>query len=414
MKNIVKYFYFALVLVSLTLMSCSDNASDTNELANTPEVYTPVALSPQQVAMANKSTDFSHHFFATYDADKQNENYIVSPLSLQYALAMIANGAEGNTLTQILNALDYQASEIEALNEFCHTLMTEIPKVSNRSKMSIYNNMWYNSQFVESIYPTFQNSLATYYGASCFASNNNTIVADVNNWVKDKSDGRIKKIVNDVDPSFHSIIVNVLNFEGFWQNKLSTDLREFHNANGTIVKEDFLTVSENIITRFADKGNIYDIPYSNKAYYLRIIFPNDGISLSDFIADFPEQYKNAELCPHKSCKVRFPKFECESQSELNGMLIKMDIVDLFDKDSSKLTGMSATPLIWIEYCKPAVSKWMKMALLSLWQLRINFFVQTFRLISAKSSTARSHLKFTKQVPAQYFFRVESTNCRIAD
>ena len=50
------------------------------------------------------STNMAYNLFQKADT-KKNENIIISPLSLDELLAVIANGADGNTLTQINDAM---------------------------------------------------------------------------------------------------------------------------------------------------------------------------------------------------------------------------------------------------------------------------------------------------------------------
>ena len=337
MKQIFKYSAPFVALALFALVSCSED----NE---TPaEVYNPVSLSAQHMVMAQTANDFSDSFFAAYNAAHADENYIISPLSLEYALAMCANGTDGEALTQLLDVMGFDKSQLGELNDFCRRLMTDMPKVSNRSRMSVFNNMWYNSAVVSDICPEFGNALKNYYDAGCNSSTADNVLNKVNGWIADKSAGRIRNCVDKIDPKYHSVIVNVLNFEGFWPDKLAVKKEKFNNADGSTVERDFIVADDNINTHRAEMGYMFDIAYSKGAYRLRIILPERDVALDDFIANLSEQYKNADHWEHISSEITFPKFKCSSKASLKDVLVEMGITEIFDDEKPNMSKISSVP-----------------------------------------------------------------------
>lgn len=338
MSKLFTVLISAVALSMSALVSCSDdNAGDSTE------TYNPVSLDSRQCAIAQTANDFSDRFFAAYDAKEGGSNYIISSLSVQYALAMTANGAEGEALDQLLNTMGYDKSELDALNEYCRVLMADLPNVSNRSRISIYNNMWYNSKAMSGVFPQFSNSLKSYFDAECVPSNTDNVIGKVNGWITEKSKGRITDCLNEIDPEYHSVIVNVLNFEGYWPRKLKIENGKFRNADGRTVDVEFLNAKEDITTYVAEMGYIFDVPYSKGAYQLRIILPLKEVALDNFIADLSAQFKNAERVKHHSCSIKFPKFKCRTRGELKDVLNEIGIVAIFDEDEPGITKMSGIP-----------------------------------------------------------------------
>jgi serine protease inhibitor len=81
---------------------------------------TKVTLSETQAGYVESGNKMAFRFLGEmYDG----ENMVCSPLSLQYALAMTANGASGETLREIIDFLGYGEDGIEALNEYNKTLL---------------------------------------------------------------------------------------------------------------------------------------------------------------------------------------------------------------------------------------------------------------------------------------------------
>ena len=59
---------------------------------------------------------------------KENKgSFVCSPLSLQMALAMTANGAEGETQQEMLDVLGYGHEGMGALNAYAHVLLDQLP-----------------------------------------------------------------------------------------------------------------------------------------------------------------------------------------------------------------------------------------------------------------------------------------------
>lgn len=97
-------------------MGCSLKQHD-----KTPEVKGPITImSPEQtqtlpVLSINKvqkqyissGSVFAFNCMKTMYAAAEGKDMLFSPLSLQYALAMAANGASGDTLKEIVDALGY-------------------------------------------------------------------------------------------------------------------------------------------------------------------------------------------------------------------------------------------------------------------------------------------------------------------
>lgn len=157
-----------------------------------------------------------------------------------------------------------------------------------------------------------------------------------------KSNGRINKCLDYVSPKYHSVVVNVLNFEGFWPKKLQKKDLKFNNADGSVVDREFVVAPKDIISHVTEMGYMFDIPYISGAYRFRIIFPNKDVDLDDFIANISEQYENAQHLT-VPCEITFPKFTIKSSSSVKDVLATMGIKDIFDEKNPAITDMSQTP-----------------------------------------------------------------------
>ena len=87
-------------------------------------------------------TDFAVRIFKA-SAEKE-ENTLISPLSVLYALAMTANGAKGETRAQMEAVL---GMSVEELNVYLYSYMDSLPQ-SEKSKLMLANSIWFASASV--------------------------------------------------------------------------------------------------------------------------------------------------------------------------------------------------------------------------------------------------------------------------
>ena len=134
MRNLV-----FLVIVMTLFMGCSLKQHD-----KTPEVKGPITImSPEQtqtlpVLSINKvqkqyissGSVFAFNCMKTMYAAAEGKDMLFSPLSLQYALAMAANGASGDTLKEIVDALGYD-DNLQNVNAYMKILLEQLPALDD-------------------------------------------------------------------------------------------------------------------------------------------------------------------------------------------------------------------------------------------------------------------------------------------
>ena len=127
MKNSIIFLLISL----LALVSCEKTdvtVKDPIAISSpTPtEQITKVGLSDTQKGYVQAGNAMAFRFLRQM---YQGGNLVCSPLSLQYALAMTANGASGETLQEIIDFLGYGADGIDTLNEYSKILLEQLPAV---------------------------------------------------------------------------------------------------------------------------------------------------------------------------------------------------------------------------------------------------------------------------------------------
>ena len=67
--------------------------------------------------------------------DKGEGNWFVSPLSLQIALGMLLNGAQGETADEICRMLGYGNGETAEVNQWCKLMLEQLPKLDKKTDL---------------------------------------------------------------------------------------------------------------------------------------------------------------------------------------------------------------------------------------------------------------------------------------
>ena len=128
-----------LFLILFCLCSCSkmkvDDANISIASPQPTEQIEQVSLTAAQRSYVDAGNRMAFKFLNQVFLD---ENIVVSPLSLQYAMAMAANGASSETLQEIVNFLGYGSDGIDALNEYGEAAKLVTGNISGLENLGLF------------------------------------------------------------------------------------------------------------------------------------------------------------------------------------------------------------------------------------------------------------------------------------
>ena len=272
---------------------------------------------------ASAVADFSDKLYDRIISEGEKENTVVSPLSVIYAMSLIANGADGKTLEEFETTLGN--IPIEQLNEYLYKL-TEKLMSSEGSTVVVGNSTWANSKFFH-LSDGFTDIAKKYYGAEAKSLPFiNKAVNQINAWVSEKTDGMINAIVTELDPEMALVLINTILFDGKWEteyNDYDIDDGVFFNYDGTTSDVEYL-FSQESGSYFTVKGGVgFSKPYKD-GYRFTAVLPTGNID--DFMSSVDvSEVIAASMSPRGNVKVYIPKFEYEFGTELTDILKNMGI-----------------------------------------------------------------------------------------
>ena len=241
----------------------------------------------------------------------EGENVLISPVSVLYALAMAANGAQGDTLEQMEAVLGLPLLE---LNEFCRAWLAALPEEDGA--LSIANSLWFRDSEMLTVEESFLEANALWYGADVYeAPFDDATVSDVNAWVDYHTGGTIPVILEEIPENAMVYLVNALAFDGRWE----TPYREDQVRAGTFTREDGTVREAELMYSTEDwylsdgKAQGFLKYYEGCDYAFAALLPPEGVPLADYIASLGAKTLFARHPPCSVCRKSLAEF-CRPQA----------------------------------------------------------------------------------------------------
>lgn len=299
----------------------------------------PLAVQPDMVQGNLAATDFGVQLLQK--SYKPGQNTLLSPVSVLYALGMTANGAGGQTLSQMEQTLGLPVSE---LNQYLYKYTQQLHGDED-TVLKAANSIWFteNNQFVPKA--DFLQCNGDYYGADIYQLPfGEEAVKQVNNWVKTNTDGMISEILQDMPEGAVMYLVNALVFDALWQvpyEDYQVFDGEFTREDGVTQCAEFMDSQENGCFLQDDYATGFIKHYEGGQYAFAALLPREDVSVESYLktlsgVHLQELLKNPKGGP---LVVRIPKFEVEYDISMNEVLMDMGMEDAFspiDADFSRL------------------------------------------------------------------------------
>ncbi len=259
----------------------------------------------------------------------------VSPYSAGVALSMLMEGAEGQTKTEIDNALGG-----------CLFRKAELGDGDTVTVKSA-NSVWINDDF--SVRNTYVDVLSKEYGAFADVmdfSDPATLKA-INNWCSENTAGMVKDVVGKLTPEMVMILANALYFKAPWEkpfNPSATADAVFHGSKGDSGIP-FMNGTLNCGYVEYAGNTLVSIPYEGGRYSMYILLPSEDLGVNGVVSYMTESSLDGVMSHVKNTRVKLsmPKFKVESEMSLVKALEAMGVRTAFNS-AADLSGIARGPL----------------------------------------------------------------------
>lgn len=262
----------------------------------------------------------------------EGQNVLISPLSIQLALAMTANGASGQTLEEMQTLLGGDIP-LDELNEYLYGYVSSLPS-GDKYKVELANSIWFREQNGFEVYESFLQTNADYYKSQAYAAPfDDTTVEQINKWVDVHTDGMIKEVIKSIDPQTMMYLINALVFDAEWAtpyDEYSVYDGTFTSLAGKACDAEYMYAEESFYLETKDAVG-FAKNYKDGKYRFAALLPDEGVDVYDYIASLDgETLLNAlDNMEHASVFATMPKFSYEYSLEMKDVLAALGMPTAF-------------------------------------------------------------------------------------
>lgn len=322
MKNII----FTAIFLGAFVLLFSQCSPEHIDIDNTPKLK---ELSAEEQGLVHTSNAFALDLFKIINDINSSENIIVSPLSIDFALNMAANGAAGDTKEEMKQTLGIELLSDEEANRAVKNLTDLLLNMDKKVAVSIANSIWYRKEL--HLQQGFKGLIEDDYSGKIEGLDFDDPIAKniINKWVEEKTKGKIKDLIGDLSPESAMILVNAIYFKADWLyqfEKSQTKEDKFTLENGQQVPIQMMFSKGVKLRRFLHENlQLLEIPYGNGQFSMIVLLPHSGTTVQEVINMLTPQNLNLWISEADTLipQLYLPKFTLKFKTELTEPLISM-------------------------------------------------------------------------------------------
>ncbi len=344
-RIVVSSFVLVLLLAALALM---------NGAAASPATPSaPVAMDTEdaQRAFAAASNTLGMNLLREMRKGAGGKgNIVFSPLSVQLALGMTLNGADGETAKQMHDAMALGAMPLGDANMSARSLINSLAQADESVELSLADSIWLERGLA--LNPDFAAACRDYYDAEVTETNLTSRFAlkQMDDWVKAKTNGRIKSIIDPpVDDATALILLNAVYFKAAWDkpfDKEDTRDDDFTLSGGETIPVKMMRQDAGWEYQDNETFQAVRMGYGDEGRLGMCVFlPREGVGIGGLLealatrewAEWIDEFYWMEGV------VGMPRFKIEFGMKLNDALIALGMRDAFLPDKARFTNMLTAP-----------------------------------------------------------------------
>jgi serpin B len=332
------------LLVSILLVGLLACSKDEPLLTNEPG-QPDIRVEP--TVLTASMEDFSQQLFTkVLEQEEAGKNIVLSPLSVAAALYMTYNGADGSTQTAMSEALALQGMSADTLNAAFEALSNVLQQTSGNTQLQMANAVfWDENRVVPGT--NFLTPLQDQYQAETipgdFANNPDQVLATINDWVNDQTEGRIDKILEQLNPEEVLFLVNALYFIGDWDQPFpeeTTTERDFQLSDGRSIQVPTMFQDNELRVLMKEAYAAVELAFDDGDYVMRFVLPPTGTDIVDWL-DAEQlasiQQSIQDEAQRQRIMLTLPKFELNYKISLNEMLKALGMEVAFNPSAANFS-----------------------------------------------------------------------------
>jgi serpin B len=310
-----------------------------------------------KTTLASANNAFALDLYRELLNENTQGNLFFSPWSIESVIAMAAEGASGDTASEMLAAGRLPSETAERRSAFA-AFYNMLNQADAEYQLSSANALW-----VQDAYPlhaAYLQQVQQYYAGKAqnlnFSSDPEAARETINSWVERRTKDRIKGLLppGSIDPMTRLVLTNAIYFKGKWEHEFDPG-RSFDSKF-------WLTDEQSVVTKFMrfkdsdialpyfenDELQVLKLPYKGDEIEMLILLPKAGVSLDGIQNELSVQHLQ-ELTNQLAVQevtVQLPRFKFDSKYELNDKLKNLGMLKAFSAEAD-FSGMTSTEQLYI-------------------------------------------------------------------
>lgn len=341
-------------LALLCLLGCSsvsqssvtnDNQPATDKGATMDEQKNRPASGKIDPRLVTANANFGFRLYTEVATRGAGKNVFISPSSVGLCLAMAYNGAEGETKQAMARALEAQGMSVAELNRAYSELKAALENPDPKVQLQIANSLWARKGI--KLNPEFVRSTKQFYDAQVteLDFDSPTAAPAINQWVSDKTKGKIDKIIDSIDRDTILFLINAIYFKGKWASefaKEATREEAFTLEGGSQKRVPMMSQSGSYRYYEAKNFQAVSLPYGGGRVSMYVFLPQKGMALSEFQKNLTAANWDSWMNEFRESEgdVLLPRFKIEYEVTLNDALKALGMEVAFDAVRANFSSMT--------------------------------------------------------------------------
>lgn len=295
----------------------------------------------------NDINSFSWKLFQGSKPVNRVDNLILSPISIQFLLALMEYAAEGETKHQLQLVTGFK--QIDSLRSvYSDVAARQVSHLETAAAVFVTSDRSINKTFTEKAQRT---------GTEVYNIGLNQNTEDIiNKWIAKATKGKISNTVNQLQSINPEIVLtSAIHFQGKWLHKFTSSSSDiFYTYVGTGNQTEYMKLTDSLpfeeftLGRYAH-GSVIGIPFDVPSSFMFIVLPGQNVTLDTLMQNvspdtFHKFYSDIDEKPKEKIKLIMPKFRADSYFSVVNSLLKMGLVDVFTSNSNLPYLVSNQPL----------------------------------------------------------------------
>jgi serine protease inhibitor len=330
-----------LLIITLIIVGFTISCENSEPVQKEP---TKISLNKKSEAILEADQEFAFELFGKVNALSEEENLMISPLSVSYALGMTMNGSAGTTLDAFYDVLHFGDLTNAEVNESYKDLMGQLVRLDDKVEFSIANSIWYKLGY--QVLDEFINTNQTYFDAAVreLDFSDPQAVDIINGWIEDKTNDKIKDMLDYIPSDAIMYLINAIYFNATWKyefDKSQTGEGPFYIDEAGFTTADFMKVKGSFNYAVTEDFSAVEMPYGDSTFSMVVMLPSGERTADDLISQMDLSYWNTwyDNATLRNVQIELPKFKYGFKSLLNDPLIDLGLEIAFSDgaDFSRIT-----------------------------------------------------------------------------